>query len=58
MAQAAGKSCDAFEDFFFDVCTADYARMARDLQPLKARMEAADQVHITRLLYTSPSPRD
>lgn len=47
MAQAAGKSCEAFEDFFFDVCTADYARMARDLQPLKARMEAADQVHIT-----------
>lgn len=47
MAQAAGKSCETFEDFFFDVCTADYARMARDLQPLKARMEAADQVHIT-----------
>jgi aminopeptidase len=47
MAQAAGTSCEAFEDFYFDVCTADYARMARDLQPLKARMEAADQVHIT-----------
>ena len=47
MAQAAGKSCEAFEDFFFDVCTADYEKMARDLQPLKQRMEAADQVHIT-----------
>jgi aminopeptidase len=47
MAQAAGKSCEAFEDFYFDVCTADYAAMARDLQPLKARMEAADHVRIT-----------
>ena len=47
MAQAASTSCEAFEDFYFDVCTADYARMAHDLQPLKARMEAADQVHIT-----------
>lgn len=47
MAQSASKSCEAFEDFFFDVCTADYEKMSRDLQPLKARMEAADQVHIT-----------
>lgn len=47
MAQAASKSCEAFEDFYFDVCTADYAAMARDLLPLKARMEAADQVRIT-----------
>ncbi|MFM8729497.1 MAG: aminopeptidase, partial [Planctomycetaceae bacterium] len=47
MAQAANKSCEAFEDFYFDVCTADYVAMARDLLPLKARMEAADQVRIT-----------
>lgn len=47
MAQAAGKSGEQFEDFYFDVCTADYAKMAKDLQPLKARMEAADKVHIT-----------
>ncbi len=46
-AQAASKSCEEFENFFFDVCTADYAKMAEDLKPLKARMEAADQVHIT-----------
>jgi aminopeptidase len=46
-AQAASKSCEEFENFFFDVCTADYAQMAEDLKPLKARMEAADQVHIT-----------
>ncbi len=47
MAQAASKSCEQFEEFFFDVCTADYAKMAEDLKPLKARMEAADQVKIT-----------
>ncbi len=47
MAQAAGKSTPQFEDFYFDVCTADYAKMAEDLKPLVARMEAADEVHIT-----------
>lgn len=46
MAQAAGMSTSAFEDFFFDVCTADYAQMARDLEPLKQRMLAADRVRI------------
>ena len=29
-AQAANMSTPAFEDFYFDVCTADYAAMARD----------------------------
>ncbi|MCA9035387.1 MAG: aminopeptidase [Planctomycetaceae bacterium] len=47
MAQAANQSCEQFEDFYFNVCTADYAKMAADLQPLKARMEAADRVRIT-----------
>ncbi len=47
MAQAAQQSTEQFEDFFFDVCTADYARMAEDLKPLVARMEAADEVRIT-----------
>lgn len=47
MAQAAGQSCEQFEDFYFKVCTADYVQMAVDLQPLKARMEAADRVRIT-----------
>ncbi|MDP7278079.1 MAG: aminopeptidase [Planctomycetaceae bacterium] len=46
MAQSAKMSTEAFEDFFFDVCTADYARMAEDLKPLQARMEAADRVQI------------
>jgi len=47
MAQAAGMSSEAFEDFYFDVCTADYAALARDLESLKKRMEAADKVRIT-----------
>jgi len=47
MAQAAHQSTEQFENFFFDVCTADYAKMADDLKPLVARMEAADRVQIT-----------
>jgi len=45
-AQAAGQSTSAFEDFFFDVCTADYAQMERDQAPLVTRMERADRVRI------------
>jgi len=45
-AQAANMSSEAFEDFFFDVCTLDYAQMARHQEPLAARMQAADQVRI------------
>jgi len=47
MAQAAQQSTQQFENFYFDVCTADYAKMAEDLKPLVARMEAAEQVKIT-----------
>ncbi|MEL6822823.1 MAG: aminopeptidase [Calditrichota bacterium] len=46
-AQQAGMSTEAFEDFFFDVCTMDYARMAKAEEPLKERMEKADRVRIT-----------
>ncbi len=46
-AQQANKSTEAFEDFYFDVCTFDYAKMAEAIDPLKKRMDAADQVHIT-----------
>ena len=41
MAQQAGMSTEAFEDFYFDVCNLDYARLARALEPLVERMEAA-----------------
>jgi aminopeptidase len=46
MAQAADMSTAAFEDFFFSVCTADYAQMARDQEPLVRRMAATDRVRI------------
>jgi aminopeptidase len=47
MAQQAGMSTEAFEDFYFDVCNIDYPRLAKALRPLAARMEAAREVHIT-----------
>ncbi|WP_437206999.1 aminopeptidase [Planctomicrobium sp. SH664] len=45
-AQAARMSTAAFEDFYFEVCTADYKLMAQNQEPLKRRMEAADRIHI------------
>ena len=47
MAQQARMSTEAFEDFYFDVCTVDYLSMAKAMEPLKQRMERADQVRIT-----------
>lgn len=46
MAQQAGMSTEQFEDFFFDVCTLDYDRMAEAEKPLKERMERTDRVRI------------
>jgi aminopeptidase len=46
MAQAAGLSTEAFENLYFDVCTMDYARMARAMTPLEKRMKRADRVHL------------
>jgi aminopeptidase len=46
MAQAAGMSTEAFENLYFDVCTMDYAKMARAMIPLERRMKKADRVHI------------
>jgi aminopeptidase len=47
MAQSAGLSTEAFEDLYFDVCTMDYPRMARAMQPLLRRMQRADHVRLT-----------
>jgi len=47
MAQAAGMSTEAFENFYFDVCTMDYRRMARAMVPLERRMKKADRVRLT-----------
>ena len=46
MAQAAGMSTEAFENLYFDVCTMDYAKMARAMVPLERRMKHADRVHL------------
>ncbi len=46
MAQLADMSTEAFEDFYFQVCTMNYAAMSERMAALKKRMEATDQVHI------------
>jgi aminopeptidase len=46
MAQAAGMSTEAFENLYFDVCTMNYAKMARVMVPLELRMNRADDVHL------------
>jgi len=46
MAQLAGMSTRAFEDFYFDVCTLDYERMAEAVKPLEEAMRKAKDVRI------------
>jgi aminopeptidase len=46
MAQQARMSTEQFEDFYFRVCTLDYARMTDGMAALKERMEATDEVRI------------
>lgn len=46
MAQAANMSTEAFEDFYFEICTLDYRKMARAQEPLKRRMQRADRVRL------------
>jgi aminopeptidase len=46
MAQLAGMSSAAFEEFFYRVCTLDYARMADAMQPLAERMRATRRVRL------------
>ena len=46
MAQGANMSTEAFENFYFDVCTMDYPKMAKAMIPLQKRMKKADKVHI------------
>lgn len=46
MAQQAGMSTEAFEDFYFHVCCLDYAAMSRAMDALVARMERTDRVRI------------
>jgi aminopeptidase len=46
MAQQAGMSTEKFEDFYFRVCTLDYARMTPGMEALAGLMKKTDRVHI------------
>ena len=46
MAQLAGMSTQAFEDFYFQVCTLDYRKLQPGMKALKALMERTDRVEI------------
>ncbi len=46
MAQQAGMSTEAFEDFYFKVCTLDYPKMAKAEDALVELMQKTDKVHI------------
>lgn len=46
MAQLAQMSSEAFEKFYFDVCTMDYAKMDIGMQAMKNLMESTDKVEI------------
>jgi aminopeptidase len=47
MAQLANMSTEAFEDFYFDVCNLDYAKMEEAMEPLLQLMKSTDKVRIT-----------
>jgi len=46
MAQQAGMSTEAFEDFYFKVCTLDYGRMEPGMKALADLMRKTDRVQI------------
>lgn len=46
MSQLARMSTDAYEKFFFDVCTMDYAKMDRAMDALKQLIDRTDRVRI------------
>lgn len=46
VAQNAGMSTEAFEDFYFNVCNLDYSKMDKAMDPLKQLIEKTDKVRI------------
>ncbi len=46
MAQLAEMSTEAFEDFYFDVCTLDYNKMSKAMDALVEKMNQTDHVQI------------
>ncbi len=47
MAQLAERATEEFADFYFQVCTLDYARLSKAMDPLCELLEATDEVKIT-----------
>jgi len=47
MAQLANMSLEAFENFYYDVCTLDYGKMSAAMDPLVDLMNKTDRVRIT-----------
>lgn len=47
MAQLANMSLEAFENFYYDVCTLDYKKMSEAMDPLVDLMNRTDRVRIT-----------
>lgn len=47
MAQLSNMSLEAFENFYFDVCTLDYNKMLNAMQPLIDLMNKTDKVRMT-----------
>ena len=45
-AQSANMSTTAFEDFYFNVCTMDYPKLSKAMEPLVNLMKSTDKVHI------------
>ena len=46
MAQLAGMSTEAFESFFFKVCTFDYRKLQPGMKALKTLMQKTDKVQV------------
>lgn len=46
MAQLADMSTEAFENFYFDVCTLDYSKMDRAMDALASLMNRTDRVRL------------
>ncbi len=46
MAQLAGMSTEAFENFYFDVCTLDYRKLQPGMNALKSLMEKTNRVEV------------
>ena len=46
MAKMANMSLEDFTKFFYNVCTANYSKMEKAMQPLKELLSKTDKVHI------------